>query len=174
MTLLYKLALYTGLRCGDLCRLKWSQIDLTNRLIRLSPSKTRKSSRCQVAIPIAEQLYVELNFISKHSEYLMPEVSNRYQSNPDGIFKDTIKLITKAGIQATEAPEPNSHRKRSIVRYSFHSFRHTFATILIENGASPMAVSKVLGHSTLAMTNRYVHFSNTAKQEILNAIPTIF
>ena len=47
-------------------------------------------------------------------------------------------------------------------------------TILIENGASPMAVSRILGHSTLAMTNRYVHISTTTKQEILNAIPQIF
>ena len=174
MILLYKLALYTGLRCGDLCLLKWSQIDLTSRLVRLSPSKTRKSSRCQVAIPIAEPLYEDLSTMQKHFEYLMPNVAERYQRNPDGIFKDTIKLITKAGIQAAEIPETDAHRKRNIVRYSFHSFRHTFATILIENGASPMAVSRILGHSTLAMTNRYVHISTTTKQEILNAIPQIF
>ena len=112
--------------------------------------------------------------MQQHFEYLMPNVAERYQRNPDGIFKDTIKLITKAGIQAAEIPETDAHRKRNIVRYSFHSFRHTFATILIENGASPMAVSRILGHSTLAMTNRYVHISTTTKQEILNAIPQIF
>ena len=54
------IALYTGLRYGDVATLDWKDVDLNRRLIALTPSKTRKSSGVVVTIPMADALYAEM------------------------------------------------------------------------------------------------------------------
>jgi len=174
MVVLYFLALYTGARCGDLCLLKKDAINLEKRFINFIPNKTKFSSHKNVVVPIAEPLYMTLlNYISGHeSEYFLPQVAARYLKNADGIYKDTTKLLEKAGICTLES-KGDVHRQRNIVRYSFHSFRHSFASLAINNSISPAVVKDILGHSSEAMTARYTHIELESKMNAVNALPAM-
>lgn len=172
MRLLYLLALNTGIRCGDLCLLKTEAINMSTRTIQITPSKTKNSSHIQLSIPINSTLFEHLKEWDLSGEFLLKKVSLRYLQNRDGIFSDTIKLIEASGIKTKEIPK--TRRQRSVVKKSFHSFRHTFATLMIDRGVSQIAVSKLLGHSTLQMTNRYVHMSNQQQQNAVENLSCIY
>lgn len=172
MITLYIIALNTGLRCGDCCNVRWEQIDLEKRVIEIVPAKTKASSRKRVIIPINEALYSRLASLpGERVGHVIPAIADRYKRNNSGIYQDTTRLITAAGITPNTAPE--TVRKNRVSRYSFHSFRHTFASLLIEAGTSQTAVSRLLGHSTLTMTNRYIHISDSKRIEAVNSLPTI-
>ena len=173
MEVLYKLALYTGARCGDLCLLKWSSVDLEQRLIRFTPHKTAHTSHRRVEIPMSEVLYSTLINWPQTSEYVLPQVANRYQRNPSGISHDTKRLIEAAGFQATDAGE--SRRLRNVSRLGFHAFRHSYVSMLIANGVNPLVVRDLVGHTTVDMTSRYTHVSLATKQQAVDtlAIPSL-
>ena len=151
------IALYTGLRIGELLALKWNDIDFKNKLIFVNRTfettsnnhktityedlpKTNNSIR---ELPISNQLFSilkELKSISK-SDYVV------------GSFKGTAIKI-----RAYQKSFENLLNKLKIKYYSFHSLRHTFATRLLENGVDVKTISELMGHSSPTITlNRYVH-----------------
>lgn len=171
MKCLYVLALYSGLRCGDCCLLRWSSVDLDKKLINVIPQKTQHSSKKTVTIPIAEPLHtalVELQSLRDDSDYVFPKVADRYLRNPDGVSKDTVRLLERSGI--TTKTDTGTQRARKAVVYSFHSFRHTFASMMANNGISPLVIKDILGHSSVTMTSHYSHISLESKQNALNAL----
>ncbi len=168
MEVLYKLALYTGARCGDLCLLKWSSVDLEQRLIRFTPHKTANTSRKRVEIPMSDVLHSTLISWTRISEYVLPQVADRYQHNPSGISHDTKRLIEAAGFQATDAGE--SRRLRNVSRLGFHAFRHSYVSMLIANGVNPLVVRDLVGHSSVDMTARYTHVALETKQQAINSL----
>lgn len=172
MKTLYILALHTGLRCGDLCLLKWAEVNFSQRVISLVLRKTKASSQKRVHIPINDTLLTVLTGCSHDSDYVLPHVALRYQKNRYGIYKDTTALLEASGIRTKEEPD-NIHRKRSIVRYGFHSFRHTFASLLMNSGTNQVTVSRLLGHTSLDMTNRYLHVADTAIIQAVNSLPAL-
>ncbi len=171
MRLLCLLALNTGARCGDLCRLKWDNINLVKLVINFTPSKTKNSSKVVLAVPMNVVVAEALQRWERTSDYLLPNVADRYCRNPDGIYSDTIKLLEAAGIQTKSAP--SSRRQRRVVQYSFHSFRHTCASLMVEYGASQTTVARLLGHSSLQTTNRYVHIPDSGKQNAIQLLPPV-
>ena len=169
MEVLYKLALYTGARCGDLCLLKWDAVDLEHRLIRFTPHKTAHTSRKRVEIPMSDVLYSTLSEWPQTSEYLLPQVADRYRRNPSGISSDTKRLIEAAGFQAVDAGE--SRRIRNVSRLGFHAFRHSYVSMLINGGVNPLVVRDLVGHTTVDMTARYAHVSLDTKIKAVEALP---
>ena len=174
MIVLYFLAVYTGARCGDLCQLQWESVDLRRNILTLIPSKTKGSSGKQIEIPIAhalrEQLKLALQW--KENEFVLPNVGRRYRYNPCGISHDTTKLLEQAGIE-TRVKADTTHRKLRISRYGFHSFRHCYATMLINQGVNPLVVCDLMGHTTTAMTARYSHIALSTKEEAIRELPEL-
>ena len=171
MMVLYKLALYTGARCGDLCLLKWQAVDLERRLIRFVPHKTATTSRKRVEIPMSDVLFEALNTIPQTSEYVLPQVAERYKRNPGGISRDTKKLIEAAGFQAVD--EGENRRLRNVSRLGFHAFRHSYVSMLINSGVNPLVVRDLVGHTTVDMTARYTHVALDTKVNALKALPSL-
>ena len=172
MVVLYILAIYTGARKGDLCLLKWSSVDLSQQIISFTPHKTSKSSRKRVMIPMSQVLFDALKELPQNSEYVLPKVALRYQTNPGGISRDTKKLLLAAGITPTD--EGESRRIRAVSRLGFHSFRHFHISQLIANGVNPLVVRDLVGHTTVDMTARYTHVALETKQQAVSSlmIPT--
>ena len=169
MEVLYKLALYTGARCGDLCLLKWSAVDLEHRLVRFIPHKTANSSRKRVEIPMSDVLYSTLSEWPRMGEYVLPQVADRYRRNPSGISSDTRKLIEAAGFLAVD--EGESRRIRNVSRLGFHAFRHFYVSMLINSGVNPLVVRDLVGHTTVDMTARYTHVAMDTKIKAVEALP---
>ena len=174
MIVLYFLAVYTGARCGDLCQLQWDSVDLHRNLLHLVPSKTKGSSGKQIEIPIAHALREQLERALrwKENEFVLPNVCKRYRYNSCGISHDTTRLLEQAGI-ITRIKANTPHRKLRISRYGFHSFRHCYATMLINQGVNPLVVCDLMGHTTTAMTARYSHIALSTKTQAINELPDL-
>ena len=174
MIVLYKLALYTGARCGDLCLLRWSSVDMQNWVIRFMPHKTAHSSHKIVEIPFDNYLYEALSPLDQSTEYVLPNVAYRYQHNSGGISRDTKKLLLAAGLKPNDPG--TTRRVLAVSRMGFHAFRHTAASIMIRKGVNPLVVRDLLGHTSVDMTAHYTHINIETKREALqnlNVLPCL-
>ena len=165
-----KLALYTGARCGDLCLLKWSAVDLERRMIRFVPHKTAHSSRKRVEIPMSDLLFETLSSLPQESDFVLPNVAERYRYNSAGISHDTKRLIEAAGFTAVE--EGETRRLRNVSRLGFHAFRHSYVSMLINSGVNPLVVRDLVGHTTIDMTARYTHIALDTKINAVKSLPS--
>lgn len=163
MKLAHLVGLNTGLRMEDVSLLRWSSVDLENRLVSVIPEKTKRFNR-SVVIPMSDELFMALSFVEKTTEWVMPSLEKRYRANPSGISQDYTWLLKQAGIQTSS--ERCKGRKAQVLK-SFHSLRHTFVSRLAESGASPLIIQSMSGHSTYSMTERYSHIGVEAKRKAL-------
>ena len=146
---LFMMAVWTGLREGDICTLKWSEVDLLHRLIT---RKTRKTG-ATVQIPISNQLYTLLAATQRaDSEYVFPEHALMYLTNSSGISYRIKQFLEGLGIQTSRKPEG---RTRAISVKDLHSCRHTFCYYAGLAGIPLAVVQSIVGHMTPAMTEHY-------------------
>lgn len=164
-TLGVAVSLYTGLRIGELCALKWSDIDLKKRILTVNRTiqriqsfdggkKTKviitepKSESSKRSIPIPDHLVKMLSkFKDNNEHYVMTGGINPLE--PRNMQYRFAKLLKNVNL-------PSVH---------FHSLRHAFATKAVELGFDIKTLSEILGHSTVELTlNRYVHSSFDRKR----------
>lgn len=143
LKLIITVALNTGMRLGEILNLKWNNIDLKARRIRVEKTK---SGRVRF-IPINDVLFQELGKL-------------RNGQSPFVFFNaKTMKpyVDLKKGFKAACG-------RASIKGMRFHDLRHTFATRLIENGIDIETVRDLLGHHSITVTQRYTHSSDERKR----------
>ena len=146
---LFMMAVWTGLREGDICTLKWSDVDLESRLIT---RETRKTGAV-VQIPISNQLYDLLVATPRtKSEYVFPKHAEMYLANPTGVSYRIKQFLEGLGIQTTRKPDG---RTRAISTKDLHSCRHTFCYYAGLAGIPLAVVQSIVGHMTPAMTAHY-------------------
>ena len=171
---LFIIAMATALREGDICTLKWSEIDFENRVIRRS--KMRKTGK-SVDIPIMPQLYQYLQTLwqnrepkSKFAEYVLPEHVKMYLNNRSGVpYRIKKFLEEKCGIVTTEK---RPDRTRAVSIKDLHSCRHTFCYYAGLNGVPLNVVQSIVGHMTPEMTKHYSnHASLEVKREKMQLLP---
>lgn len=144
----YALALYTGLRRGEIQALKWDCVDLNRRALivkRIYCAVEKKiidrtKGKRDRAVPINQALFDMLSKqINKSgcSELVVPQFDWAHA------YRTTARLCKKAGVASIR----------------FHDLRHTFASNLVMQGRTLYDVQKLLGHSTSAMTEKYAHLS---------------
>jgi integrase/recombinase XerD len=145
--------LYTGVRVNELTNIKISDIDFYQNTVRV----TGKGEKERI-IPVADELLqtVEVYLKSRKSKegYLFV---NRFGEKLSSLSIQMIvkKYANKANIKKHITP---------------HKLRHTFATLALENGISPITISELLGHSSLNTTMRYTHVTNKLTEEAVNKI----
>lgn len=163
------LCLYTGIRLGEVCALRWSDIDWDKHILRIrktvlrlprqsddSERKTRltltkpKTKCAEREIPLPSALWECLSRIAKgqnEDAYVLTGQVGRFM-DPRTYQYRFQSLLKRLGIE----------------RVCFHSLRHTFATQSIQCGIDVKSLSEILGHSTVEMTlKRYVHSSMEIK-----------
>lgn len=127
-------ALFTGLRQGELFRLRWEDIDFAKSELYVKESKTRAGIR---SVVIPEDLLRELSTLS-------------FESDSDAVFPlgpDTLKKW------AEKARAALSEALGGIEGVVFHDLRHTYASMLINEADADLALlSRQIGHSNLAIT----------------------
>lgn len=154
------LCLETGLRLGEVCALRWSDISLVERKLRVR--QTAQRIRRDDGKDAAKTKIVITSPKSDSSVRVIPL--------PDNICALLLPLQQSKGFLLTgdeqHIMEPRSlqrHFKRvlnacNIADANFHALRHTFATRGVEVGFDVKCLSSILGHSNVAMTlSRYVH-----------------
>ena len=126
-------AIATGMRRGEILGLNWKDINLEHNLIHVHESKSGYSRE----IPIMSSLKDILLGLSQ---------------SPNGkVFPITVKEL--------EHDFAYGLKKSGLQDIHFHDLRHTFASHFMMNGGSITDLQRILGHCTLALTQRYAHFS---------------
>ncbi len=143
------LLLDTGLRASELCGLSVCDLDLQEQCITVRHGKGDKVRNVPISSPTRKALYHYLNEReSEPGEALF--LSDRGHAAGDGLTRiGLMRLINRlchsAGIQG--------------VRCSPHTLRHSFALGFLKNGGNQFSLMALLGHTSLAMTSRYVALS---------------
>ena len=136
-----QIALITGMRRGEILKMKWKDIDLRLGTIRI-PAENSKTKR-ERFIPIDSNLAMEIDSIEKKGEYIfLNDWTGDRRKDIDEVFRAACK---QAGIP--------SGRKNGL---TFHDLRHLAAYRLVKVTDIATA-SKILGHASIQMTMRYVH-----------------
>lgn len=173
----------TGARLGDLARLDWKNIDWNRRLLSFRQTKTRRHLKSRdLVLPVHPMLERRLESLrkSRTSGPLMPEIREIAESKGtggrQGLSRLFLELMREAGISQ---PETTSQTADSSVRkgrqgarrrtpLSFHSFRHTLASILHNVGVAPEIRQKITGHASASVHQIYTHTEvDTLRQAIL-------
>ncbi len=129
-------AVNTGMRLGEILNLKWANVDMRSGIIKVEFTKSGKTR----IVPMNGTVRAILSRPRKRGEeyvFTNPDSEDRYRE---------IKRSFKTGC-----------RRASVEGLRFHDLRHTFASRLVRNGVDIGAVRKLLGHSSLLVTQRYVH-----------------
>lgn len=147
-----------GLRVSELVNLKLSNLHFKEGFIIV----TGKGSK-QRLIPIGEKAVHEINYYKEHyrnhldvkSEFSDILFLNRYGRQLTRVMIFTIikKLAQDAEIKKNISP---------------HTFRHSFATHLVEGGADLRAVQEMLGHESIITTEIYTHISREYLKQVIN------
>lgn len=163
------LAMYTGIRLGELCALQWGNISLSDAYIYIEKTVSRlpdngdtQKTRLMLESP---KSFTSIRYIPL-PDFLVNVLSQFAEENAPEDF-----LLTG---NAKKIPDPRTMQNKfktcemmaGITIYNFHTLRHTFATRCVELGFDVKSLSEILGHASVNITlNRYVHSSLDMKRK---------
>ena len=170
------LCLFTGIRVGELCAMKWDDISLGERKMYVRKTMQR------IRVKTCEGKRTEVKILEPKSS-----CSNRTIPLPDMIMEFLERfyapgtfLLTGENKRFIEPRTMQNRFKRilsecGVQNANFHAIRHTFATRCIELGFDVKSLSEILGHAGVGITmNRYVHPTMAFKAENMNRFSSLF
>lgn len=165
----------TGIRIGELCALKWSDIDLQKRTLtvrstvqRIKNTDGKTATKLVVTSPKSNSSVREIPL----PDFIIPLLS-ALKTNGEYYFLSASRSIVEPRTMQYRFKRILSDLKLSDV--SFHSLRHLFATNCIEIGFDVKTLSEILGHSSVEVTlNRYVHSSMERKAQCMKSLSALF
>ena len=166
---LYKLLLATGCRYGEAVALEWSDIDFNSATISIT--KTYNRIVKQVGTPKSK---AGIRTISIDNKTIL--MLKQYRNRQRQAFMEIGSPAPTLVFSTTVSQYPNSDARTKSLRYrckeagipqfTFHAFRHTHASLLLNAGISYKELQHRLGHATLAMTmDTYSHLSKEKEKE---------
>jgi len=148
---IYLFAFYTGMRLGEIVNLKWNQINLTERNIRVMNTDvfTTKGQR-ERAVPMNDKVFNLLTSSFPKVVNIQKDVyvftKNGFKFNPDYVTKNFKKSVRASAKEKTI--DSSLH---------FHDLRHSFASNLARKGVSLLIIKELLGHTDIKTTMIYAH-----------------
>lgn len=173
-----QICLFSGLRIGEICALRWKNVDPVENIIRIRQT--------------IQRIYIYDDSGAKHTELVMDAPKSpdsiRDIPVPAELMRHLIPYKESAGDEAfvlsgkATPIEPRVYRtfyKRLLRRAGlpdvrFHALRHSFATRCIDSNCNYKTVSALLGHSNISTTlNLYVHPNMNQKRKVVEAMSAV-
>lgn len=169
--------LFTGLRIGEICALRWADISLTNHTIHVqqtmqrvqNPTNEHRKTRIILTTPKSSCSIRTIPI----PQILLDVIKEKY-TDGSGYF------LTNSEQRFIE-PRTMQNQFKSVLKQcnirtvNYHVLRHTFATRCIEIGFDVKSLSEILGHASVTITmNRYVHPSMKLKQQNMQLLSNLF
>jgi integrase/recombinase XerD len=148
----------SGLRISELLRLKVKDIDSGNMQIFIRKSKGNKDRYTTLSKTNLQLLRTYWQRCGKPNDYLFPGQRENTPLTPSSIRQNLKQSILKTGISK---------------KITVHTFRHAFATHLLEAGVNIFAIKVLLGHSSISSTCRYLHLVRMDAFEIKNPLDVL-
>ena len=170
------ISLYSGIRIGELCALRWEDVDFKKNCLTINKTiqrvyikdKNKNISKVIITTPKTKNANREIPINKDFLEILKKVKSDKKHY----ILTGNEKYI-----------EPRTYRKYfnkildelRIKHFNFHSLRHTFATNCISLGVDYKTVSELLGHANVNITlNLYVHPRYSQKKKCIDLVCKVF
>ena len=161
------ICLYAGLRIGEVCALKWSDINFETSTLTVNGTQARtengieiitpKSKSSKREIPMPDLLMSKLRKLPQSCEYVLSK-------NSKSVDIRTYRRHFKKLLQKADLPD-----------IKYHALRHTFSTRALEVGMDYKTLSEILGHSSVGITlDLYAHSLKEHKRNEMNKLSHIF
>ena len=159
MFALYRLAALTGMRRGELCGLRWEDVDLAEQTVRVRQALAMIDGTPSVATPKSRRSRRVID-IDERTTQILREHRERQLEAAEFVgagWRETGYVFTTV-IGTHQHPDNVSKRFVALVRtvdvkyLTLHGLRHTHATHLLSIGKNPRMVSERLGHADVAFT----------------------
>ena len=168
------LSLYTGIRIGDLCALRWEDISLPDSRLKVRKTMQRIQNTSIIAATKTKVVITEPKSQCSMRDIPLPrfivEIAERFADSPNAfvLSGDKNKYVEPRTMQN----HFKAYIKESRIEdANYHALRHTFATRCIEVGFDIKTLSEILGHANVNITlNRYVHSSFDLKCANMNKL----
>lgn len=151
--------LHTGGRLGEVSRLTWGHVNMTERYITLVHTKTGKPR----AVPLTATLFALLQAMPKGN------MLDLVFTNSSGMQWIAMPTNFRKALCTLKLNEGVTDRKERLV---FHSLRHSAASMLLDAGEDIRTIQEIFGWSTLAMLQRYTHPTAQKKQRAMGSLDT--
>ncbi len=155
---IWAVALFTGMRSGELFALKWSDVDFDKGFITVQRSYNKRTKEFKGTkagywrtVPISVELNSVLKNLSKPDEFVLPRLELWRQGQQAKVLKEFCRVI-------------------SIPEIKFHTLRACFATQLISSGIEPIKVMKVCGWQDLKTMARYLRLSGVEEKGVTDGL----
>ncbi len=177
MKLLIYITLYSGIRIGEACALRWEDIDLNAQVLHIRQTVSRVWSICDDK---KESKLVISSPKTESSLRCIPICSKLYSILCDFPYRKKCGYIGGTSTNGNfVSPRTFEYRYKAILKkcalepVNYHALRHTFATRCIECGVDIKSLSEILGHADVSVTlNTYVHSSIELKRLQLEKLTT--
>lgn len=161
----FQILFWTGMRVGELLALKVDDINLEKKTIRIDESFTRLKRKDIISSPKTENSIREVTIHEELVEALREYMTCLYKPRPEsrlfpGKTKRFFEHEMERGIELS-----------GVKRITVHCLRHSHASMLVDMGVSPLAISRRLGHGKVMTTiETYCHPSADAQLKIADAL----
>lgn len=183
-------AVNTGLRLGNLLKLKWENVDFSNDLITVKVKCRNKDGGKNHSVPMIPEVKKVLQTIPQISEYVFLSSNNKpikfIQTTWCDIFYkwqivkdlDTLTsddVLYRKKYKRKDGTEKTLTYKRvlkdvNLPYVNFHVLRHTTGTWLAKANVNAKVIKDTLGHEDIRTTNKYMHAADSDKRAALNAV----
>lgn len=167
------LSLCMGLRIGELCGLKWCDVDFQHKILhirrtvqRIASPNGNKKTKIVITTPKSATSFRNIAIPDCLMEYFR-------------MFRNEADFFIISGADKPVEPRTMQYRYKKILQlaeienhnHNYHQLRHTFETNCAEKGFDMKTLSVILGHSTVNLTlNRYVHPDRSHERKLMNSV----
>ena len=176
------LCIYYGLRRGEVCGLRWSDVDLTNRILHITSTRTTangeifqnatKTKSSARELPINDAIFKYLTELKAKQQKNKEFLGEKYD-NSDFVccWDDGQPLKVNYVSQAF----PTLLKNNNLPHIRLHDLRHSCATNLLKKGVDLKIIQEYLGHSTISTTaNFYLHPDMEQKKDAIERLSQAF
>ncbi|HLK26500.1 MAG TPA: site-specific integrase [Caulobacteraceae bacterium] len=153
-----RLLLFTGARKSEILALRWSEVNWADRQIVLAPDRSKTGGKVgERRIPLSDAALGVLRSLPQTADYVFPG-GRQSKNHTTGLQKVWHDVRAAAGF-------PNLR---------VHDLRHSFASLALANNENLYLISRVLGHTTTRMTERYLHANDSDLQALVQRTTAIW
>ncbi|MDR1031516.1 MAG: site-specific integrase [Holosporales bacterium] len=139
-------SLRCGLRAGEIFKLTWNDVDFRNETILIKDTKSGRNRNAIMTQDIRDMLERRRSLNASGLVFLS-RTGEKIAQAPDAFERTVGRLGFNKGV---------TDRRQKVV---FHTLRHTYASWLVMSGVDLYTVQRLMGHSTISITERYSHLA---------------
>ena len=159
---------FTGLRLSDIANIKWENLDLEGRWLRVTAKKTRK----EVAVALHPDLVKWLSEQIKISSngYVLNDLKKHSSTH---LSRSFTRFMKRAGVTGSLIRKAKGKSGHNLSGLTFHSLRHTFISAMANRGVAEELRKEIVGQTTGAVHKIYTHHEAERLRSAITTIPSI-